>query len=221
MRHRITAHVRGNVVGYIALGATLAGTSYAALGLRAASVGTAALDNTPVTRITLAGRSVYGTNPGTDPSANPSDGTTGGPTDPTGANGTNGTSSIGARARASSVVATKGGGTNIPLSGNSWTQAAGEIELLAGTVAITVPSSCTGGFGNALTLSVDGNATTFAAAPVPPASGTVTMPFVIGTLSEPSQATQHKLTAKFGNSCSKDGENYTIKDLKIDVLKFH
>jgi hypothetical protein len=218
MRHRITAHVRGNVVGYIALGATLAGTSYAALGLRPASVGTAALDNSPVTRITLASRSVDGTNPGTNPSANPSDGSTGGPTDPT---GTNGTSSIGARARASSVVATKGGGTNIPLSGNSWTQAAGEIELLAGTVAITVPSSCTGGFGNALTLSVDGNATTFAAAPVPPASGTVTMPFVIGTLSEPSQATQHKLTAKFGNSCSKDGENYTIKDLKIDVLKFH
>jgi hypothetical protein len=71
-----------------------------------------------------------------------------------------------------------------------------------------------------LTLSVDGNATTFAAAPAPPASGTVTMPFIIGTLSEPSKDTPHKLTAKFGNSCTKNGENYTVKDVKIDVLMF-
>jgi hypothetical protein len=209
MPDRITAHVRGNAVGYIALCATLAGTSYAAVGLRPDSVRTMAMDSAAVSRFQLALQSVDGTNP--------ADGTAA-PTDPAGASGTG---SIGARARlTSSVVATKGGSTDIPLTGNTWTQAAGELELLAGTVAITIPSSCTGSFGNALTLSVDGNATTFAAAPAPPASGTVTMPFVIGTLSESRRDTQHKLTAKFGNSCAKNGENYTVKAVQVDVLKF-
>jgi hypothetical protein len=209
MRHRITTHVRGNVVGYIALCATLAGTSYAAVGLRPGTVRTAALENAGVIRFQLAGQSVDGTNPGAGTVV---------PPDPAGAVGSG---SIGASARlTSSVVATKGGSTDIPLTGNSWTQAANELELLAGTVAISIPTSCTGSFGNALTLSVDGNTTTFAAVPAPPTSGTVTMPFVIGTLSEPGRDTQHKLTAKFGNSCAKDGENYTVKDLKVDVLKF-
>jgi hypothetical protein len=210
MRHRITAHVRGNVVGYVALCAALAGTSYAAVGLEPGSVHTTALENAAVLRFQLAGQAVGGTNAGT--------GTTG-PTDPAGAVGSG---SIGAAARlASSVVATKGGSTDIPLNSNSWTQAANELDLLAGTVAISIPKSCTGGFGNALTLSVDGTTTTFAAAPIPPTSGTVTMPFIIGTLSEPGKDTQHKLTAKFANSCSKDGENYTVKDLKVDILTFH
>jgi len=32
---------------------------------------------------------------------------------------------------------------------------------------------------------------------------------------------QHKLTAKFTDTCSKAGEDYKIDDVKIDVLKFH
>jgi len=206
MRHRITAHVRGNVVGCIALCATFAGTSYAAVGLEPGSVRTTALEDAAVLRFQLAGQT---TNAGNS---------TPGPTDPAGAAGSG---SIGATARlTSSVVATKGGSTDIPLTGNSWTQAANELELLAGTVAIGIPTSCTGMFGNALTLSVDGTPATFAVAPAPPTSGTVTMPFVIGTLSEPGRVTQHRLTARFGNSCSKDGENYTVRDVKVDVLRF-
>jgi hypothetical protein len=209
MRHRITAHVRGNAVAYIALGATLAGTSYVAVGLRPGSVPTTARDNGAITRFLLAGQSFGGANAGDGTSA---------PTDPAVPGGTG---SIGATARLTSpVVATKGGSTDIQLTGNTWTQPTNELELLAGTVTFGVPTSCTGGFGNVLTLSVDGNATTFAAAPTPPASGTVTMPFIIGTLSEPSKDAQHKLTAKFGNSCTKNGENYTIKDVKVDVLLF-
>ncbi|MEA2617602.1 MAG: hypothetical protein QOE72_3385 [Chloroflexota bacterium] len=209
MRHRITAHVRGNVVGYIALCAAFAGTSYAVVGLEPGSVRTTALENASVLRLQLAAQPVGGTNAGNG---------TAGLTDPAGAVGSG---TIGASARlTSSLVATKGGSTDIPLTDNSWTQAADELELLAGTVAISIPTSCTGAFGNALTLSVDGAPTTFAVAPVPPTSGTVTMPFVIGTLSEPGRDTQHKLTAKFGNSCSKDGENYTVKDLRVDVLRF-
>jgi hypothetical protein len=209
MRHRITAHVRGNAVAYIALGATLAGTSYVAVGLKPGSAPATAQDNGAVTRLLLAGQRFGGTNAGNGTLS---------PTDPAGGGGTG---SIGASARHTSpVVATKGGSTDIPLTGNTWTQPANELELIAGTVTFGIPTSCTGGFGNALTLSVDGKATTFAAAPAPPASGTVTMPFIIGTLSEPSKDTQHSLTAKFGNSCTKNGENYTVKDVKIDVLRF-
>ena len=72
-----------------------------------------------------------------------------------------------------------------------------------------------------LLLSVDGAATTFASVPGPPTKGTVTVPFLIGTLSEPGQNTDHKLTAKFTDTCSKAGEDYKIDDVKIDVLKFH
>jgi hypothetical protein len=163
----------------------------------------------PLRGARIAGQPVGGTNAGNGTAAL---------TDPAGAAGSG---TIGASARLrSSLVATKGSSTDIPLTDNSWTQAADELELLAGTVAISIPTSCTGAFGNALTLSVDGAPTTFAVAPVPPTSGTVTMPFVIGTLSEPGRDTRHKLTAKFGNSCSKDGENYTVKDLRVDVLRF-
>jgi hypothetical protein len=128
---------------------------------------------------------------------------------------------IGARAHGSSVVAKHGGSTDVPLTGDSWTQSPQELDLVAGTMDVSIPASCTGGFANALTLSVDGKATTFAAAPGPPASGTLTVPFLIGTLSEPGRDTQHKLSAKFANSCTKNGEDFTIKALKVDVLKFH
>jgi hypothetical protein len=135
--------------------------------------------------------------------------------------GAEASSTIAARANnRSSVVAKHGGWTDIPLAGNPWTQSANELELVAGTVDIAIPDSCTGGFANALTLSVDGNVTTFASAPSAPASKTLTVPFLIGTLSEPGQDADHKLSARFGNSCTKKGEDYTIKHVKIDVLKF-
>jgi len=195
MRKKITGHARRNVVAYLALAA-----AFSAVGLRS---GTRRLPGLvpAVTRFELAGSD--------DPV---------GSTDPT-AGGSPG--NIGARSRGtSSVVAKHGGSTDIPLSGASWTQSAQELELVAGTMQIGIPASCTGSFGNALILSVDGKAATFAAAPAAPASRTLTVPFLIGTLSEPGRDAEHKLAAKFANSCTKDGEDYRIKDLKVDVLKF-
>src|SRR5438105_3749973 len=60
-----------------------------------------------------------------------------------------------------------------------------------------------------------------AAAPTSPASSKLTVPFVVGTLTEPGRSTQHKLSARFGVSCTKDGEDYTLEDVKVDVLKFN
>jgi hypothetical protein len=87
-------------------------------------------------------------------------------------------------------------------------------------VTLQVPSSCTGSFGNSLMVSIDGKTQTFAVAPTAPAGGTVTVPLLVGTLAEPNDDTQHTMTAAFANSCTRSGEDYTINDAKLDVIKF-
>jgi hypothetical protein len=222
MSHRITGHVRRNAVGYLALAA-----SVSIVGLKPGDGRPAASAKPAVTRFQLADQSSDGSsNDGSPNDGSPNDGSPrdGSPSDSTATSTTAAPSSgnIGARAHGTSVVAKHGGSTVIPLSGDSWTQSPQELDLVAGTMDVGIPSSCTGGFANALTLSVDGKATTFAAAPGPPtSSGTVTVPFLIGTLSEPGKGTQHKLSAKFANSCTKNGEDFTIKAVNVDILKFN
>jgi hypothetical protein len=197
--------VRRNVVGYLALLVVLAATSHRAANLEPGSMRTAAL-------VSATGHA--------DKPGPPSDGT-GEPAPPAG-NDEPGNGNISTRARSTSPVRAKHGGwTDLKLTDNTWTQSADELELLAGTMVIKTPASCTGSLGNALVLSVDGIANTFAAAPPQPASATLTVPFVVGTLSEPGRDTEHKLAAKFGVSCTKDGEDYSVEDVKVDVLKFH
>jgi hypothetical protein len=38
---------------------------------------------------------------------------------------------------------------------------------------------------------------------------------------EPGASTQHTITAKLGNSCTKSGEDYTVSNVKVDVVTFH
>ncbi|MDQ1499747.1 MAG: hypothetical protein QOI86_3087 [Actinomycetota bacterium] len=250
MSHRITGHIRRNAVGYLALAASISlvglkpgdgpraasakptvtrfqladqsrDGSYRHGSSRHGSSGDGSTGDGSSGDGSSGGGSTGG---GSTGDGSTGDGSTGGgsTSDSTATSTTSAPSSgnIGARAHGSSVVAKHGGSTDVPLTGDSWTQSPQELDLVAGTMDVAIPASCTGGFANALTLSVDGKATTFAAAPGPPASGTLTVPFLIGTLSEPGQDTQHKLSAKFANSCTKNGEDFTIKALKVDVLKF-
>jgi hypothetical protein len=120
---------------------------------------------------------------------------------------------------ASSVSAPKGASTAVPLSSSSWTQLASELDLITGSMTVQIPASCTGSFGNALMVSVDGTPQTFALAPTAPASQSVTIPLNVGTLTDPGQSVQHTLTASLGNSCTKDGESYTVSDVKLDVVR--
>jgi hypothetical protein len=125
------------------------------------------------------------------------------------------------RATASgSVVAPHGASTSVPLSGGSWTQAANDLDLVVGSVTLQTPATCTGSFGNALIVNVDGNATTFAIAPTTPASSTVTMPIAVSGVMEPGASTSHSVTASLANSCTKAGEDYTVSNVKLDVVKF-
>jgi hypothetical protein len=239
MPARILAHVRGNVIAYVALFASLGGTSYAAVRLKPGSVTSAALATRAVTHAKLARNSVTSVNvaQGTLTSKDFKAGTVkngavagpkgdrgaqgaAGPGGAAGPQGLPGGASVGTRARFSgSVSAPKGASTSVPLTSNTWTQVANELDLIAGSMTVNIPSSCTGSFGNALIVNVDGTANTFATAPTAPASGTVTIPFLVGTLTEAAQATPHTVTASFGNSCTKDGENYTVSDVKLDVVR--
>lgn len=244
MTHRLLHHLRGNAVGYLALFVALGGSSYAAVQLAPGSVKARALAPGAVTHAKLARNSVNA-NDVKNKTLTPSDfksgtflkglkgdagpqglggvpglkGETGAP-GPQGPAGHDGSASISARAglAGGAVTAPHSAATNIPLSNNTWTQSAGQLELLAGSVTMNVPSSCTGSFGNSIIVSVDGTAETFASAPTVPASGTVTMPLVVGTLSEPNSDTPHTLTAQFASSCTKSGEDYTVTGAKLDVI---
>lgn len=150
-------------------------------------------------------------------------GTTGpaGPAGPTGPAGANGNSAIIARSRAAgAVTGPHGASTNVPLSGASWSQGPTDMDLITGSVTVTIPGSCTGSFGNALLLSVDGTPATFASLPTAPASSTVTVPIVVTSSMESGSSVTHQLSASIGNSCTKDGEDYRVSDVKVDVVKF-
>jgi hypothetical protein len=140
---------------------------------------------------------------------------------PAGAAGAPGNGAVQIRATGSgSVSAPHGASTSVPLSGGSWTQAAGDLDLVVGSVTLQTPATCTGSFGNALVINVDGNATTFAIAPTAPASSTVTMPIAVAGIMEPGASASHSVTASLANSCTKAGEDTTVSNVKLDVVKF-
>src|SRR5690349_719145 len=177
MIHRLTAHVRGHAVGYLALFIALGGSSYAAVRLTPGSVNSAAIAKRAVTHAKLARNSVTGGNvargsltasdfkAGTflqglkgdagDPGGAGADGLEGlaglkgdtgaqGAQGPQGPAGKDGSGAIAAKARlGNTVTAPHGSSTAVPLSGGTWTQSAGQINLLAGTVTLAVPASCT------------------------------------------------------------------------------
>jgi hypothetical protein len=248
-RRRVLDHLRGNAVGYVALFAALGGTSYATVALPADSVHSAQLAPGAVTHAKLASSSVGETDlakrsltaadfkPGALlkalVEAGQGHGTAGasgkvgaggapGRTGATGPAGQNGSASVVMKARGSgTVTAPNAAATNVPLSGASWTQAASDVNLITGSVDIGIPATCTGSFGNALVVSIDGVPNTFAVAPTAPASTTATIPFAVSELMEPGSSRQHTATAKLGNSCTKSGEDYRVSNVKMDVLSFH
>lgn len=246
MHRRFIVHVKHNVVGYLALFAALGGTSYAAVRLTPGSVTNRALARGAVSHTKLAANSVNARNiingtltradfaAGTlGASKNGANGTAGGngsrgpagPAGPVGAAGpagADGSAAIVARARGTGAVsAPHGASTSVPVSGGTWNQDPGDVDLVTGSATITTPSACTGSFGNALMIQIDGAPATFAAAPTAPASSTMTMPIAVMAVMEPSSSTTHHITASLGNSCTKNGEDFGVSDLKLDVVKFH
>jgi hypothetical protein len=232
---RVIGHLRGNVVGYVALFAALGGTSYATVSLQPGSVTSAAIARGAVTHSKLATGSITEANlvkhslsaavfkAGTlKPFANANGPTgPGGKAGPTGPAGADGNASVVMRSQGSgSVTAPHGASTDIPLTGGSWTQGANDLNLIAGSVTIKTPPGCTGSFGNSVLVSVDGTTSTFGVAPYVPASTTVTVPIAVGELMEPGASASHQITAKLANSCTKSGEDFGVTGARFDVLSF-
>jgi hypothetical protein len=238
MSERIFTHLKRNLVAYVALFVALGGSSYAAVRLTPGSVSTSALANHSVTHRKLAINSVTarniangsltradfkaGTVIGNGGSGRSGSNGRRGPVGPQGPAGPPGGAYVGARMQSAGAVhAAHGGSTPVPLTGGDFKQDGNETDLLAGSLTLTTPSNCTGSFGNAVVITVDGNPTTFGVAPTVPAGKTVTLPILVGTLTEPGSGASHHVTAAFANSCTKDGEDYTLQNMKLDVLKFH
>ena len=53
------------------------------------------------------------------------------------------------------------------------------------------------------------------------ASTTMTVPIAVGSLMEPGASAPHQITASLANSCTKDGEDFTVTGAKLDVLSFN
>jgi hypothetical protein len=226
MRDKNASHVRSKLVGRLVLSAALAGTSYAALGSTSGVAHTAGFVNAAISKLQTdphAGQDTGdGADQGSDNTSQPKAPPANAPSAPS-APASGGQSMIVTRARlGSSVSAKHGDWTPVGLTNTTWTQPADAVNLIAGTIDVKLPAACTGAFGNALSLSVDDKPVTFATVPNDPNGGgkTITMPFIIGTLSEPGKDTSHTLTAKFGSSCTRDGEDFVVTDVKVDVLQF-
>jgi hypothetical protein len=229
MPERIISHLKSNLVAYVALFVALGGSSYAAVSLAPGSVRTRALAKGSVTHKKLAANSVTTANVANHSLTRAdfklgalSGPGRGGGQGPAGPAGRSGGAYVGARANSSgAVVAPHGSSTNVPLSGGTWTQESGELDLIAGTLTVKSPAACTGSFGNSLVVSVDGKPNTFGVPPQVPAAATTTVPILVGTVSDPGGSTQHRLTASLANSCTKAGEDFTVGQVKLDVLKFN
>jgi hypothetical protein len=229
-RKRLIGHLSGNAVAYVALFAALGGTSYAAVSLKPGSVHSSALARGAVTHSKLAANSVTQGNivkhsltsaafkSGTLSALTGGSGSTGAQ----GPAGAAGNGSIVVRSQGTGAVTGSHGATiNIPLSGAGWTQGPNDLNLIAGSVSLKTPPSCTGSFGNSVLVQVDGVTTTFGVAPTAPASSNVTVPIAVGEVMEPGASKPHQLTAQIANSCTKAGEDFTVTGTKLDVISFH
>jgi hypothetical protein len=118
-------------------------------------------------------------------------------------------------------------GTLWPVSGNIWTQAAGETQILVGKVDVQYPENCdpigTNTPGATVRLFIDGESAGSAWAYFyPGASGfTQTIGFnfyPVAALFGDSAEITHLMTARVADFCAADGQNFTFKNLHIDVI---
>lgn len=202
------------VVSLVALFVALGGTTYAAVTLPANSVGTKQLRDRGVTKAKINKKTLE------ELKGN------------RGARGPSG-AAIAVRARSSASVDTPPDGSlvSVPLTSNTWTQAATEVDLGAyGTVTYTAPgpSSC-GGSGLVdleADVYVDGNFFAWGSGQSPLDGSTRTFDLqATNYLFEPGRRVTHTVTAKLYSHCGSDpvgpytGVAITASDVRIDMIR--
>jgi hypothetical protein len=144
-----------------------------------------------------------------------------------GAPGANGTSIV-ARPVSSGVVTTPdSGAVTVPLSANSWTASAGEVDQLpvAGRLTVTPPNIQAGceGNGPTATLFVEVDVNGQSVATGLPGEVTNGVQHTGGlaaavNMPEPGIATPRTVTVKISDDCPSPGDNFQIDALNFDVV---
>lgn len=136
-----------------------------------------------------------------------------------------GSNSVVARIRSSGPPLSSGDGgeanpVTVPLTGNSWTQAANEIEVGFGEGSYTEPAACGNNGSLAVEMVIDGVLTDndFFNDADPGTTGTE--PFLRSRpyLFEPGTATPHTAAIRIWDTCMNAGENYTLNEIKADIV---
>ena len=140
-----------------------------------------------------------------------------------------------ARPSGSTDVATVGSGygdrVEYPLDDATWTQPAGEFEMVvSGTMTVTLPASCGGQYYDAtveaqITDDPGSSVNTFSqirALSYPPGE-TVTQPFDLGSggirpIPSPEADAPHALTAMVWDNCSEPGEDAVVNSVDLDLI---
>jgi hypothetical protein len=118
-------------------------------------------------------------------------------------------------------------GTPWPVTGNIWTQKAGETQLLVGKVDVRYPEECDGtepyAPWGAVQVFIDGEpAASSWVSFYPGAAGftrTVGLSFYpVGAVFAGDSEATHVLTARVMDACAGAGQNFTFDALHIDVI---
>jgi Collagen triple helix repeat (20 copies) len=139
-------------------------------------------------------------------------------------------SSLATRIRSSHEVSTGPApypGVTWPLTGNIWTQEAGETELMFGQVQVRFPSACDSadpypGFATVNVL-IDGDYVGSGYVSFYAGLGGRTQTiglyfYPTGGLMAPDANVDHMMTAKVSDSCTGTGQDFTFESFKVDII---
>jgi hypothetical protein len=122
------------------------------------------------------------------------------------------------------VTSASSPGVSWPLSGNIWTQDAGETELMLGQIRVRLPSACDGQFPSAsVMVLIDGEyvASGFVGFYPGPEGRTQTIGLYFnapGGLLAPDANVDHMMTAKVSDSCTGADQHFTFESFKVDII---
>jgi hypothetical protein len=110
-----------------------------------------------------------------------------------------------------------------PLTGNIWTQAADEINLLFGQAEVSLPTACDGQFPSAnVSVFIDGE---FAGSgfvqfhPQAPPTQRIGLFFhPVSALIAPDVDANHIVTARVQDGCAGADQNFTFTSFRLDVV---
>ena len=140
-----------------------------------------------------------------------------------GTNGTNGTNgapgaTVKAKATGSGSSAQANAFNPVPLTGNTWTQGAGNPNQIDIRIDWQAPAGSCSGAGAQLNIKLDGATAAVFTATIPKGSGSQSTTGQVH-LFAPGANTPHTVTAEAADDCA-GSEDATITSLKVDVTEF-